>query len=382
MLRRILIILFFIISLLAVFPTPEKHIWYITILVTEFPWIFLTVAGLLMVWSLSRKKYRGVELLVCGVSFVLFFYPVGVAYSVGYDLRERIEHSFGKGSGTVQGLQQHTPYAFYRMMTGIGADQVTYTTSTYATHTGIPLTLDFYRAQLSGSRPCILVVHGGSWKSDNSQELPDINWYLARQGYNVASVNYRLAPTFKSPSPIEDVAAAFTWLKSHAAELNIDTTNFVLLGRSAGGQIVLQSAYTLPEPGIRGVVSFYGPTDMVWAYNHPDNPLVMDSKKVLSDFLGGSDTEVPKQYAEASPINYVTNKTVPTLMIHGGNDAHVHYELSELLDKKLEDNHVPHLLLGLPWATHGCEYTLNGPSGQLAKYTIERFVHAVTAAKR
>jgi len=69
---------------------------------------------------------------------------------------------------------------------------------------------------------------------------------------------------------------------------------------------------------------------------------------------------------------------VPTLLIHGGNDAHVHYELSEMLDKKLDAYQVKHLLLGLPWATHGCEYSLNGPSGQLAKYTIERFVHVVT----
>ena len=384
MFRRILIVILFLLSLLAVFPTPEKHIWYLTIMVTEFPWIFLFITSGLMFWTFFANRYRAVEMLVCTLIFIFFLVPVGGAYMVGNDLNNRFEKEFGAGSAEMKGLHQSSPYTFWRMIYGIGAEKIPYTTYPYATHTGVDLTLDFYKAQQQGMRPCVVVVHGGSWKSDNSQELPDINWYLARQGYNVASINYRLAPTFKSPSPIEDAAAAFVYIKAHAAELHVDTNNFVLLGRSAGGQIVLQSAYTLKEEntGIKGVISFYGPTDLVWAYHHPDNPLVMHSKEVLADFLGGSDTEVPQKYYEASPINYVTPKSVPTLMIHGGNDAHVHYELSELLDKKLEENKVKHLLLGLPWATHGCEYSLNGPSGQLAKYTIERFIATVTRARQ
>ena len=380
MFRRILIVLLFLLSLLAIFPTPEKHIWYISILVTEFPWIFLFTTAAIMLWAFNAKKYRVAEMLVSGMAFIFFLFPVIGAFMVGTDLDQRFESAFGKGSAEMRGLHQKTPFAFWRMIYGIGADKEPYTVYNYATHTGQSLTLDFYKAQQPGTHPCVVVVHGGSWKSDNSQELPDINWYLARQGYNVASVNYRLAPAFKSPAPVEDVAAALVYLKAHAAELSVDTNNFVLLGRSAGGQIVLQSAYTLKaeNPGIKGVVSFYGPTDLVWAYNHPDNPLVMHSKDVLADFLGGSPEEIPQKYADASPINYVTPQTVPTLLIHGANDAHVRYELSEMLDKKLADNNVKHLLLGLPWATHGCEYSLNGPSGQLAKYTVERFVAAVT----
>ena len=31
------------------------------------------------------------------------------------------------------------------------------------------------------------------------------------------------------------------------------------------------------------------------------------------------------------------------------------------------------IFLSLPWATHGCDYTLNGPSGQLATYSVLYF---------
>ncbi len=378
MVRLVLIILLSLLSLLVIIPTPSHYIWYITIMVTEFPWVFLSIIVALMAWTFFSKKYKGPGAVLCMISFIIFLYPIAGAYSIGHDLQQKFEDAFGPGSATLTGLQQPTPYSFTRMISGIGDNKVSYTTYPYAVHTGVNLTLDFYKAQQAGKQPCIVIAHGGSWKSGNSHELPDIDWYLARQGYNVASINYRLAPTYKSPAPIEDMQAAIAYLKSHAAELNIDTNNFVLLGRSAGGHIVLESAYTLHDPCIKGVVGLYGPTDMEWAYNHPDNPLVMDSRKVMEDFLGGSDTQVPQQYADGSPINFVTPHSPATLLIHGQNDAHVNYELSQMLDKKLEENKVPHLLLGPPWATHGCEYSLNSPSGQLAKYTIERFVHRVT----
>jgi acetyl esterase/lipase len=225
------------------------------------------------------------------------------------------------------------------------------------------------------------VVHGGSWKSGSNAELPNVNDYFSRAGYAVASINYRLASQAKSPAPQEDVALAFRWLKAHAAELSIDTTAFVLMGRSAGGQIVLTAADSLQEPGLRGVISFYGPTDMLFAWNDPHNQAVMRHRDVLSDFFGGTPETVRQRYIEGSPVAYVTSKTVPTLMVHGMLDQHVHYRESELLDSVLQSAGVPHMLLGLPWATHGCEYSLNGPSGQLAVYAAERFINTVTQKK-
>ena len=248
----------------------------------------------------------------------------------------------------------------------------------YAVHTRVPLTLNLYRTQLQGARPCLLVVHGGSWKSGSNAELPNVNSYFARAGYQVATINYRLAPQYKSPAPQEDVRAAIAYLKANGPALGIDTTAFVLMGRSAGGQIVLTAAYSLHDPAIRGVISFYGPTDMFWAYGHPDNPLVMHSQQVIEDFFGGTPAQVPQAYTAGSPTHYVNAQTPPTLLVHGMNDAHVHYDEAVLLKQSLDSAGVPNMLLGLPWATHGCEYSLNGPSGQLAVYAAERFLSVVT----
>ena len=130
--------------------------------------------------------------------------------------------------------------------------------------------------------------------------------------------------------------------------------------------------------GIKGVISFYGPTDMLWSYDHPTKPLIMNSKKVLRDFVGGSPDQVPDKYLASSPMHHVSTLTVPTLLVHGRNDAHVYQRQSYRLKEKLDSFGVKNFFLALPWATHGCEYKLSSPSGQLAIYCVERFLYAVT----
>ena len=40
----------------------------------------------------------------------------------------------------------------------------------------------------------------------------------------------------------------------------------------------------------------------------------------------------------------------------------------------MRENGRPYFHLYLPWATHGCDANLSGPSGQLSLYAIDRFV--------
>ena len=378
MLRLLLTIILFIISLVNFFPVPSKETWYSGIAVPEFPWIFMIASLLLLMWSFFSIKFRLPNLILGTITFLIFTSPIVRAYRIGNDLEQRLENSFGIKSNDMKGFHLAKPFSFSQMFTGNGAKKISFTTYHYAMHEGVDLTLNFSPSAISGIRPCLVVVHGGSWKRGDNSEIAAANNYFANAGYQVATVNYRLAPKFHSPAPQEDVHAAFAWLRKNAAELKIDTNNFVLMGRSAGGQIVLTMAYTGNENGVKGVAAFYGPNDMLWSYDHPDKMAIMDSKEVQRDFLGGAPNQVPERYLAESPLLHVTSQTVPTLLVHGKNDAHVYYEQSVRLAKKLDDYKVKNMLLTLPWATHGCEYNLNGPSGQLALYSEERFFYSVT----
>lgn len=378
MVRVILVVITFLLAILNFVPVPSKEIWYAGILIPEYPWIFILLMLPLLVWCSTRVPYRNISLTIGVAALAMFISPIVRAYNVASDLPQKIEERFNIKTSDLNVFHQPYPFSFWQMFTGNGTKKIAFTNYKYANHGGQDLTLNFSSSVVSGIRPCLFVVHGGSWKRGDKSEIAAMNNYFAYAGYHVATIDYRLAPKFHSPAPQEDVHAAFVWLRANAAKLQIDTNNFVLMGRSAGAQIVLTTAYTGKESGVKGVAAFYGPNDMYWSYEHPDNPYIMDSKMVQRDFLGGDPRSVPDRYETESPLFFVTNKTVPTLLVHGTIDAHVHYEQSVRLSKKLDSFHVKNLLLTLPWATHGCEYNLNGPSGQLSVYTMERFFYALT----
>jgi dipeptidyl aminopeptidase/acylaminoacyl peptidase len=117
---------------------------------------------------------------------------------------------------------------------------------------------------------------------------------------------------------------------------------------------------------------------MIWGGKIKVNSLVLNTNKVFNDYLGGKIDEVPEKFKESSACEYVSKTSIPTLIIHGKHDAMVAYEHSVRLSKKLKQNNVQHYFLNLPCATHGCDYNISGPSGQLSTFTIERFIHSVT----
>jgi acetyl esterase/lipase len=376
MLRLLLVLFFFLLSLLTVFRAPTNFLWYVSILVTEFSWIFSCIVVAVFFFKFSHPKYFVAANVLCIISFILFIIPIINAYKIAATIRKDLAVHLGPVAIL---YNEQPPFSFMKLFTGINAKQLPYKTLTY--DTSKTLTLDFYTAAKTGKRPCIIVVHGGSWSSGDSKQLPELNSELAKAGYHVASINYRLAPQNIYPAPIEDVHAALTFLRTHSNDLSIDTSNFVLLGRSAGGQIVLSAAYTLNDAAIKGVISYYGPADMVWGYHNPTNPLVLNSRKVMADYLGGNYEKAPRQYVNSSATETLQTHAVPTLLIHGKNDPLVSHLHAERLSSKLKATNVPHYELYLPWATHGFDWTLNGPGGQLSTWVVMRFLETVVATK-
>ncbi|MBW4890659.1 alpha/beta hydrolase [Mucilaginibacter sp. HMF5004] len=372
MIRLILLIFFFLLSLLAVFKAPAYYIWLTAIVVTEYPLILVAITALITLSGIWIAPYRLTGNIIGIVTIVIYLSPVVRAYWVSKDVNEDMKRAFANASLPVN----KSPFSFLSLFKA--THPVAFKTVTYAQYPGVSLTMDYYGNTFSAKQPCVIMVHGGSWSSGDSQQLPDLNWYLAGKGYQVASINYRMAPKYQTPAPVEDIENAIKYLSAHAVELNIDTTKFVLLGRSAGAQIALLAAYTLQNPHIKGVIDFYGPADMVWGYSIPSNPLIMDSRKVMRNYIGGTYEVVPQKFKACSPLEFVNRQSVPTLIIHGENDVLVSREHSRRLDLRLEEYGIPHYWLKLPWATHGFDFNLNGPGGQLSTYAVETFLYTVT----
>ncbi|MCW3084208.1 MAG: alpha/beta hydrolase [Bacteroidetes bacterium] len=378
MIRLILAILLFLLSLLVLFKAPTNLLWRATVAITEFPYVFVFVTFLFLISCFWADYYKFLSVTLGLIALLLFSSTIFRAYF--YASKITIENEFPAKGTAAQQLEK--PFSFTKMFSGIGAGNATYKTIAYTKSSDAKqLSFDYYPANTNQVAPCVIVIHGGSWAEGDSQQLPALNSYLANHGCNVASVNYRMAPDFKCPAPIEDTKEVMNYIIANAAELKVDTANFILLGRSAGGQIALLAAYTFHDPRIKGVISFYAPADMVWGAQVKGNKWVIDTDKVLSDYIGGLYKDAPEKYKLSSPFEFVESNSTPTLIIHGKHDCMVGFQHSVHLKKKLDNYHVKNYFLDLPWATHGCDYNINGPSGQITTYTIERFINSATSTK-
>lgn len=374
--RFIICILLLLISLLTIVKAFEYYVWMLAIVTTEYCWVFIIITLIALLTGFYVDKYQFAGTITGLLALVLFVSPIVRAYNIAGSLKQSFTAVFGPGSTIINGDNNQPPFSFWAMFKG--NKLIVSKAITYNSYPDLDLTMDYYPTQIVGNRPCVVIVHGGSWNKGDNKQLPELNSYLASVGYNVAAITYRLAPKYQSPAPVEDVHAAFAYLRKHAGELHIDTNNFVLMGRSAGGQIALLAAYTQHEPGLKAVIDYYAPADMVWGYSIPTSKLIMDSRKVMSDYIGGTYQQVPQKFAASSPLEFITPQSVPTLIIHGDNDVLVSPEHSRRMNVKLQQNGIKHFLLKLPWATHGFDFNLNGPGGQLASYTVERFLNTVT----
>ncbi len=375
MARLILVTILFLLSLLVFFRAPTNFLWYVSILVTEFSALFIMLTLVFIFWKFGGATYNVAATLIGIAAIALFLLP----YIQAYRISQKLDHEFSAAFSTNSTDNNEAPFQLLKIATGINAKKLPYETLVYDEAHG--LTLDLYKGSATGKRPCIIVIHGGSWAGGDSKQLPELNSELAKGGYIVASINYRLAPASTYPAPLQDLQKCIRYLRTNAAGFYIDTNNIVLLGRSAGGQIALSAAYTLKDPGIKGVICFYGPADMVWGYQNPTNPLVLDSRKIMKDYLGGTLNEVPAQYRHSSATETVTKQTPPTLLLYGENDPLVSPRHGTRLSAKLRAQNIALFELYLPWATHGFDYTLYGPGGQLSTWTVKRFLEVVVSRK-
>ena len=372
--RLIFSIVVFCFSLLTVFPAPTTKLWMLSIAIAEWGHIFalIIIIPFLFPWW---KNTIGKISFALGTTALLFaLSPLVRSIDVSNNIEAQLKANFGEAGLSAE----TTPLSVKKLFAGNSFHKITPVSLTYVVRDHQPIQLDLYENENHHQKtPCVIVVHGGAWDSGNSKQLKELNEYLADKGYVVVAINYRHAPKYPSPAASEDLEAAIAYLKLHANMWGIDPDQFAVLGRSAGGQIALVTAYRLKDPAIKGAIAFYSPSDMVWAYANPGDPLVLDSKKVLENYLGGGYTQVPANYRKASPVEYVNTVSPPTLMIHGEKDEVVAFEHNIRLKHKLDSAGVKNYIVDLPWATHGFDFNLAGPGGQISTYSVKYFLKTI-----
>jgi acetyl esterase/lipase len=190
--------------------------------------------------------------------------------------------------------------------------------------------------------PVVLMVHGGGWQRRSREDMAWIAEEVASHGFAVMNIDYRFAPEYTFPAQLHDLQLARQWLNRHADEYHLNATRVSGFGFSSGAHLIallalvassdsdLNQPYGGPETRLNAVVTGGLPSDL----------MAFGSGKLIRQFLGGEQHEMPETYRKASPISHVTANAPPFFLFHGAMDMLVPFSQAERFRAALEDQKI------------------------------------------
>lgn len=192
--------------------------------------------------------------------------------------------------------------------------------------TGPRQKLDVFVPNGAHNRPVVVFWYGGMWTKGSKSSYRFVGAALANAGYVAVLPDYRLFPDAQFPAFIEDGAWAVRWTHEHAARFGGNSQAIFLMSHSAGAHlaatVALDGRYLSRVEGdvnwVRGLIGLSGP----YAFE-PRN-------RILEQIF-----RQPYSHLDWQPIQLVSQRAPPTLLLHGSDDWMVAPKEMLDLDKKL-----------------------------------------------
>ncbi len=195
----------------------------------------------------------------------------------------------------------------------------------------------FLPKKINRKFPCIIIIHGGGWRSGHKEMEWSLASNLASKNFVTATIEYRLSTEALYPVAVLDIKHAVLWIKENAAKYSIDTNKIVLMGQSAGGHLAALAGVTTGvkkfEPDkknistkVSAIIDIDGVLDMTTP-SESGKDTIPSKPSAAKQWLGFTYKEKPELWVEASPLNYINKNTPPILFInssiprfHAGRD--------------------------------------------------------------
>lgn len=185
---------------------------------------------------------------------------------------------------------------------------------------------------ITGQNSLIIYFHDGGWMLGNMGKCAAVCSNICNTtGATVLAVDFRLAPQFKFPTPVEDCYSAFLWAAQGARYWKVDPDKIYVMGNCAGGNLaanVSRLARDRKGPKIAGQILISPITDCrMRTESHEkfkDSPTLTDKK--MNFFIQNYSRE-PKDILDPmfSPLLAKDHSRLPETLIMSG-------ELDPLLD--------------------------------------------------
>ncbi len=191
--------------------------------------------------------------------------------------------------------------------------------------------LDVYVPDGASNRPTVVFWYGGIWTKGTKEQYRFVGAALANAGYVAILPDYRLYPTARFPDFVDDGALAVKWAREHASELGGNPRSIFIMGHSAGGH--LAATLALDERYLKKVG---GDASWIRGWIAVSAPYALEMRvPVLTTIFGAHPS------SEWQPIQLVSSRAPPALIVHGLDDNLVHPRDAVAMDEKLSAAGVP-----------------------------------------
>jgi acetyl esterase/lipase len=214
------------------------------------------------------------------------------------------------------------------------------------------LKYDVFAPKGAKDLPCIVIIHGGGWSSNNEDIMRGLARELTKGNrYVVFSVDYRwinkldgeAQPTYMHKL-IEDVFGAIAHIQEHAAQYGGDPARIAVTGDSAGGHLSEAAATFSTLIGNGGFGEHNGVYNYLPTYIPKGKSVeqvkteIANAIKAVAPSYGPSDApdfkmfleQTDKPYWDAiSPIKHVPNvseRSLPHFIVRGTEDPIIKHE--------------------------------------------------------
>jgi len=193
----------------------------------------------------------------------------------------------------------------------------------FGTFDDVQLPIRVYTPKGEGPFPVVVFFHGGGWVICSIESHDSICRYFCKHAKCVViSVEYRLAPEFKFPIPVEDAYASAAYIAQHASDFNGDPSRICLSGDSAGGSLSTNTVRLSRDrggPTYCGQLLIYPSTDMTTkvypSYSGKCIGLTADDSKWFADHYIKQEQKTDPR---ASPILAPDVSRLPSALIVTG----------------------------------------------------------------
>ena len=121
----------------------------------------------------------------------------------------------------------------------------------FASYDGAEIAARWFEPADRTPGPAVLHLHGGGMIMGSLAGYDHlVAGYAADSGVPFLSVDYRVAPEFPHPTPVEDCFAGLVWLAQHADELGVDPARIAVMGDSGGGGLAAGVALLARDRGV------------------------------------------------------------------------------------------------------------------------------------